>query len=185
MYNYTLSTILGFVAMAFAMSSYFFKKKTLFLFAQSGAIFFLAFSCMFIEEYYAMISYAIGLVRVGVFYLFERTNKKVPFTIIALFVLLFIAFYLIVNVWILSTFKPLDILLLVANVGFTYSFSISNVKMLRYFFTIPLTMALVYYILLQATVFVIISYSFELAASILAIILHTDKIQSLIKHLKK
>ena len=47
MYNETISTIIGFVAMLFAMSSYFVKKKSIFLVAQAGAILSLAFSCLF------------------------------------------------------------------------------------------------------------------------------------------
>lgn len=82
MYNYTLSTIIGFVAMAFAITSYFLKNKSLFLIAQAGAILFLAVSCLFIEQYYAMISYAIGLLRVFTFYMYEKANKNPPYYII-------------------------------------------------------------------------------------------------------
>ena len=92
MYNYTLSTIIGFVAMVFAMSSYFVKKKSIFLMAQAGAILSLAFSCLFIVQYYAVVSYVLGLIRVGVFYLYERKGKTAPNLWIAIFVGLYMLF---------------------------------------------------------------------------------------------
>ncbi len=170
MYNYTLSTIIGFVAMACAMSSYFLKNKLLFLCAQGGAILFLALSCLFIEEYYAMISYAIGLGRVLVYYLFERKNKNAPLLIILAFMALFVISYVIINVIILKVFKPLDIVLMFANLLFTYAFSMRNLTRMRYVFAVPLALCIIYYILIKATLFVIISYSFELCANLVAIL---------------
>ena len=171
MYNYTLSTIIGFVAMVFAMSSYFVKKKSIFLMAQAGAILSLAFSCLFIVQYYAVVSYVLGLIRVGVFYLYERKGKTAPNLWIAIFVGLYMLFYVVVNILILQKFNTLDILLLVANVFFTVAFSIRNLIILRYVFLLPLAISTVYYLLVPGgSLFVIISYTFELCANLLAII---------------
>ena len=170
MYNETISTIIGFVAMLFAMSSYFVKKKSIFLVAQAGAILSLAFSCLFIEQYYAVVSYTIGIIRVGIFYLFEKKDKNVPNWLIAFFVILYLAFYVIVNVIILETFNKLDIVLVIANMFFTVAFSIRNLTLLRYIFLVPLAMCVIYFILLPGgSLFVIISYSFELLANLTAI----------------
>ena len=170
MYNYTVSTIIGFVAMACAMSSYFLKNKSLFLFAQGGAILFLALSCLFIEEYYAMISYTIGILRIITYYIFERKNKSTPFIVVVAFVLLFLISYFVTNVIILKTFKPLDIILMCANIIFTFAFSMRNLILMRYVFAIPLVLCIIYYISINATLFVIISYSFELCANVTAMI---------------
>lgn len=171
MYNYTLSTIIGFVAMVFAMSSYFVKKKSIFLMAQAGAILSLAFSCLFIVQYYAVVSYVLGLIRVGVFYLYERKGKTAPNLLIAIFVGFYMLFYVVVNILILQKFNTLDILLLVANVFFTVAFSIRNLIILRYVFLLPLAISTVYYLLVPGgSLFVIISYTFELCANATAII---------------
>lgn len=186
MYNETVSTIIGFVAMIFAMSSYFVKKKSIFLVAQAGAILSLAFSCLFILQYYAMVSYAIGLIRVGVFYLFEKSDKSVPRWLIALFVGLYLAFYFIVNVGILHQFNKLDIMLVIANVFFTVAFSIRNLTLLRYVFLVPLALCVVYFVLLPGgSAFVIISYSFELLANIVAIAMSSKIVYMFVKKHKE
>lgn len=185
MYNETVSTVIGFVAMLFAMSSYFVKKKSIFLIAQAGAILSLAFSCLFIEQYYAVVSYGLGLTRVGVFYAFERADKSVPKWLIALFVGLYLAFYFIVNVAILNQFNKLDILLVIANVFFTVAFSIRNLTLLRYIFLIPLAISVVYFFMLPGgSLFVIISYMFELLANVVAILMSSKIAYMFVKRRK-
>ena len=184
MYNYTLSTIIGFIAMAFAITSYFLKNKSLFLIAQAGAILFLAVSCLFIEQYYAMISYAIGLLRVFTFYMYEKANKNPPYYIILMFIALFVIFYVLVNVVILKTFKPIDIILMVANVMYTYAFSIRNLTLMRHIFAIPLVLSIIYYLLINGTAFVIISYSFELCANLTATIYNSKWFKDILNRRK-
>jgi hypothetical protein len=185
MYNYTVSTIIGFVAMVFAMSSYFVKKKSVFLIAQAGAILSLAFSCLFIVQYYAVVSYVLGLIRVGVFYLYERKGKSAPNWLIATFVGLYMLFYVIVNIVILQTFNALDILLLIANVFFTVAFSIRNLTLVRYIFLLPLAISVVYYVLIPGgSLFVIISYSFELLANAVAILYNSKFVYMYVKKIK-
>lgn len=186
MYNYKLSTIIGFVAMVFAMSSYFVKKKSIFLIAQAGAILSLAFSCLFIVQYYAVVSYVLGLIRVGVFYLYERKGKSAPNWLIATFVGLYMLFYVIVNIVILQTFNALDILLLIANVFFTVAFSIRNLTLVRYIFLFPLAISVVYYVLIPGgSLFVIISYSFELLANAVAILYNSKFVYMYVKKRKE
>lgn len=186
MYNYTVSTIIGFVAMAFAMSSYFVKKKSIFLIAQAGAILSLAFSCLFIVQYYAVVSYVLGLIRVVVFYLYERKGKTAPNWLIATFVGLYALFYVVVNIIILKTFNALDILLLIANVFFTIAFSIRNLTLVRYIFLFPLAISIVYYVFIPGgSLFVIISYTFELVANAVAIIYNSKFVYMYVKKRKE
>lgn len=174
MYNETISTIIGFVAMLFAMSSYFVRRKSIFLIAQAGAILSLAFSCLFIVQYYAVVSYFIGLTRVITFYLLEKSNRKAPNLLIGFFCLLYLAFYFIVNVIILKEFNKLDVILLIANMFFTIAFSIRNIVLLRYIMLIPLSMTLIYFCLMpDSSLFVKISYAFEILASAFAILLNS------------
>lgn len=185
MYNETISTIIGFVAMLFAMSSYFVKNKSLFFIAQAGAILALAFSCLFLVQYYAVASYFLALLRVGVFYLYEWKGKKVPSITVALFAFLYIVFYFIINVAILNQFNKLDVILLIANMLFTVAFSIRNLMLLRYVFLIPLTMTLIYFCLMPgSSLFVKISYAFEILASSVAIVINSRFIYHLIENKK-
>ena len=186
MYNETISTIIGFVAMLFAMSSYFVRKKSSFLIAQAGAILSLAFSCLFIVQYYAVASYFLALIRVGVFYLFERKEKKVPILMILLFVILYVVFYYIVNVVILNQFNRLDVVLLIANILLTVAFSIRNLILLRYIFLIPLIMILTYFCLMtDSSLFIKISYAFEIVASAVAIVINSKFIYRLTERKKE
>ncbi len=184
MYNYTVSTIIGFIAMCFAIVSYFLKNKSLFLMAQAGAIIFLGISCLFIEEYYAMISYGVNFARVLTFYLLERKNRAPGVLLILFFMFLLVACFVILNVIILKQFKMTDIILMAANLLYSYAFAIRNLKLLRYVFLIPLSLSILYYVLIKATVFVIISYSFEFAASLTAIIVNTKYVQKLLQKIK-
>ena len=185
MYNYTVSTVIGFIAMCFAIVSYFLKNKSLFLAAQAGAIVFLGVSCLFIEEYYAMISYGINFARVLTFYLLERKNRAPGIWLILFFMFLLVACFIILNVVILNKFKITDIILMVANLLYSYAFAIRNLRLLRYVFLLPLSLSVLYYVLIHGTVFVIISYSFELCANITAILFNTKYCQRFIQKRKE
>lgn len=185
MYNYTVSTIIGFIAMCFAIISYFLKNKSLFLMAQAGAIVFLGVSCMFIEEYYAMISYGINFARVLTFYILERKDRAPSIWLILFFMFLLIACFVILNVFILEQFKTTDIILMVANLLYSYAFAIRNLTLLRYVFLLPLSLSVIYYVLIHGTVFVIISYSFELCANVVAITYNTKYVQRYVNKVRK
>ena len=149
-----------------AMSSYFFKNKTLFLFTQGGAILFLALSQLFVENYFAMISYFISIVRVITYTIFEKREKSPPVWVMSIFAVLTVAAFIVLNV---STFKGLDVVFMFATVCYAYTFGIKNMQLLRYMFIVPTALCLIYFILDGAVVFVIISYAFELAANIVAL----------------
>jgi len=173
MYNYPLSLICGFIGMAFAVSSYFVRKKTMFLTCQAGAVIALALSCLFIEQYFAVVSYFISIVRIWVYYIRERQNKPTQNWVKCIFGGLVIVSYVIINIVILQDFKLLDVMFMIAGVMYAFVFGIRNLMVMRYVFLIPTIMTLIYYVLINATVFVIISYAFELCANIVAIILYS------------
>ena len=170
MYNYPVSLVAGLVAMSFVVISYFLPKKQQYLLFQSGALFCLSVSYLFIEEYFAVIAYIASFIRVAVYYVYERKAKSAPIFIKNLFAVIVIAMFLIVNVGILKNFKWIDVICVVSNVLYTYIFGIRNLKLMRFIILLPTSLALLYNILILATPFVIISYSFELATNVLAIL---------------
>lgn len=173
MYNYSLSLIAGFIGMVWAVSSYFVKNKKLFLVCQGLALVFLALSCLFIEQYFAVLSYLVSVVRVIIYYLIERADKKQPFWLQTLFAMLVVASYVIINIVILENHNLLDIIFLIGGVMYAYVFCIKNMMLMRYVFIIPTVLTIIYYLLIQATLFVIMSYTFELLANIFAIIIYS------------
>lgn len=175
MYNYTLSFIAGLVAMLFACSSYFLKNKALFLVAQALAIIMLAFSCLFNVQYYACISYGISLVRVFVYYMFERKNKPVKLWISGIFAFLVVGAYILTNIIILKDYGLIDLMILTANLMYTFVFALRDMKKLRVYFIFPTAICVIYFILSKATPFVIISYAFELCANTVAMVYYYKK----------
>ena len=171
MYNYYLSLFAGLLAMLSAISSYFFYNRLKFLVVQGIALIMLALSFLFIEQYFATASYVICIVRVLVYFLYEKKNQPTPFLVQSFFALLTVCAYFTINVTILKTYKPLDILLMVSGVMYTYVFGVRNLLLLRYLIIVPTAMTIVYNVLVGATPFVIVSYSFEMLANITAIIL--------------
>ena len=161
--------IVSLVAMLVIASSYFFKKKEIYLICQGTGIVFLTLSYLLQKEYFAMIGLVIGLIRVVVYFLYERKDKVAPIFWAFLFSGLGIACYFIINLWILGTAKPLDIIYLVGLIGYAFIFRIRNLVLLRYLVTIPTVLSILYNVLIRAVPFVIISYAFELGANLVAI----------------
>lgn len=170
MYNYNVSFFFGVVAMCMATLSYFQKSKTGYLLLQILNITALVLSYLFLEEFFAMVSYLVSFLRVAVFFLYEKRDKEVSLAIKLLFVGLAIVSYLIVNVIILQKAGWLDILCLVANVLYTFSFGIRNLKVMRYVLLAPNVLSVLYNALLPATLFVIVSFGFELTANVFSIL---------------
>lgn len=164
------SLIASFIAMSLLVSSYFFKDRTYFLLFQTLGIVFLVVSYLFDGNYYAMVGLSVGLARTLVYYLYERKHSLAPVSLAITFCMLTVAAYAVVNLWILKNPKPVDIISLTSLCGFAVLFRIKNVKLMRYLIVIPTALAILYNYLCGATVFVIISYSFELAASLYAIV---------------
>ncbi len=170
MYNYTVSLIAGFIAMACAMSSYMFSKKTTFLIYQLLAMVFLSVSYLFIEEFFAMLGMTVSVIRTIVYFVIERKNKVPKFWLKTLFGGLTLISYIIVNIVILKTAKPLDLLFMTGNIMYSYSFGFKNLKVLQMFMLLPTGVTIIYNLLAPATLFVIISYIFEFIANIVGII---------------
>lgn len=170
MYNYTLSMVVSFIAMSLITISYFLKRKSLYLSFQASGIVFLILSFFFTEQFFAMLGLTIGLARTVTFFLYEKKDKDAPLYLSILFSVLTIAVYFIVNLGVLKTAKPLDILYLVGLVFYAFTFRIRNLKTMRYVTVVPTLLNVLYSVLIYSTPFVIISYAFECGANLLAIL---------------
>ncbi|MBR2646048.1 MAG: YgjV family protein [Clostridia bacterium] len=170
MTNHEWSLIVSFVAMVLIASSYFHKKKSLYLLFQSIGIVFLMASYLFDGSYFAMIGLVVGLTRVLVYYYYEKRDKTAPLFWPFIFTGLTIVVYLIVNVGILHSVKFEDIVYLTALAFYAFTFRIRDLETMRYMVTIPTALSVLYNVLIGATVFVIISYVFELGANIVSIL---------------
>lgn len=164
-----LALIASFIAMAFAVASYFVKKKSLYLAFQASCISFLIVSYFFTLQFFAMVGLAIGLIRAVIFFVYERKEKTAPiFVPLAISVATVLA-YFIVNWWILQTVQPLDILCLAACILYAFVFRIRNLKTVRFGMLAPTVLSLLFNILTHAALFATLSYVFELAANLLSI----------------
>ncbi len=151
-------------------SSYFFKKKSLYLIVQSAGITLLMAAYILWKEYFAMAGLVIGLARMLVYLWYERKDKHAPIWWAVLFSLLGVACYLIINLWILKNAKPVDIIYLVGLVAYAFIFRIRSLNLVRYLVLIPTALSIVYNALLGVgTVMVVGSYSFEMCANLVSI----------------
>ena len=163
--------IISIVVMLVMCSSYFFKKKSLYLIVQGIGITLLMASYILWREYFAMVGLVIGLVRMLVYLLYEQKNKEAPIWWAIVFSVLGVACYLIINVWIQGTAKWVDIIYLVGLVAYAFIVRIRNLNLVRYLVLIPTGLSILYNALLGVgTLMVVISYSFEFCANIASII---------------
>ncbi len=169
MENEVLALIVSFLAMTMVVISYFVKIKKYYLLFQSLCIVFLILSYFFTAEFFAMIGLSIGLVRSLVFYYYEKKGIEAPIYLSFLISVATIASYFIVNLGILKTAKPVDILCIIPLVMYAFIFRIRNLKIVRFTMLVPTAIAILYNTLSHATVFVVLSYSFELAANVVSI----------------
>ena len=175
MFDNIPALIASFIAMTFAVISYFLRQKKLFLLFQGSAIVFLTISCFFESDFYAVIAYVISLTRVVLFYVIEQKNKRPPEWLKLLFVGAVLISYLILDVIILHDCEWLDVLLITANILYIYAFAIRRMVFVRLFFLIPTAISVTYFVLANATIFIIVSYSFEFLASLFAVLLYSRK----------
>lgn len=175
MYNYTLSQIAGGLTLALMVASYFFKSKRAYLLLQSLGLVAMFFSYLFGAEFFAMVSLAVSLTRTLTFFIYESKDKEAPLAFSFLFASLTVLAYLTVNLVILKTAKPLDILQLTAQAMYAFVFRIRNIKLMRYVVIVPTVLAVLYNVLLGGMVFVAVSYGFELAADLYAIVKYNLK----------
>ncbi len=162
--------IFSFIAMMLIASSYFFKKKEMFLMMQGLGICGLMASYLLNGQYFAMIGLGIGLVRCIVFYLYERSGREAPILWCYGLVAASFTAYGIVNLWILQNFHPADVVYLIALVMYVFIFRIRNIKTVRLTILVPTALSIVYNVWAESPIFAVISYSFELAAGLVSIL---------------
>lgn len=167
MENQTLALIASFVAMLLIASSYFFKKKELYLLFQAIGMVFLGLNYFFTLEFFAMLGLAVGLFRALVFFFYEKKDKLAPIFWAYLCAGLTLAAYFIVN-W--NSIKPLDIIYMVSLILYAFIFRIRDLKLMRFTVLAPNFLAVLYNVLIQATPFATLSYAFELGANIVSIL---------------
>lgn len=173
MSNDKIALIISFVAMLMYGSSYLFKKKSTYLMFQGFGGLSLVFSYLFMGNYFAMISLFIGLSRTVIYFLFEKKDKAIPFWIVVVNCIALFLNYVVVNVFILNSANFVDILLVISFCLYAVVFSFRNLQRVRYTITIPLALTVLYNILINAPIFTVISYSFELAVAIATIIYYS------------
>lgn len=172
---YTLSLIFSFCGMASAASSYLLKKKWQYLIAQGGSILLIAVSNLCLALYYACISSLVSVVRIVVYYYLERRDKEANFYIKTLFAGLVVLSYVITNVIILKNYIWQDVMLMLINCSFVYIAGIRNLKVLRYCMLLPVALAVLYCVLMNAAIFTTCSYAIEFIANVIAIIIYSKK----------
>ena len=175
---YVLSQIAGFVTLTLMILSYFFKSKSRYLLFQTLGLGCMFFSYLFGGEYFAMITLTVSVTRTLTFYLYEKKDREAPIGFAWLFAALAVCAYLIVNLVILHTAKPVDILYLAAMVLYAFIFRIRNIKVVRYTVIVPHVLAILYNLLLGNMIFVAMSYGFELLADFYAIFKYNIKEKS-------
>lgn len=170
MYNEKIALYASFIAMLLIVSSYFYRKKSLYLLFQAVGMTFLMASYLFDKEYFAMIGLGVGLFRALTFYVYEKRDKLAPVFWSFLCALLTVACYFLVNIGVQKTAKPLDILYLCSLILYAFVFRIRDMKKMRLAVLAPTGLAVLYNALIKSSPFVVISYAFEAAANLVAIL---------------
>ncbi len=170
MYNQTISLIAGGFTLGFMVTSYLFKSKRMYLLFQALGLVCMFISYLFIHEFFAMIALTVSLSRTVTFFWYENKNKSAPVALAFLFAALTVCAFGVVNIIILKTAKPLDILYLCAQVMYSFMFRIRDIKLFRNLVIIPHVLAIAYNVLLRNAPFVAASYGFELVADVYAIV---------------
>lgn len=169
MYNYPLSLLASFIAMAISATSYFLKKKSLYLLFQFLCILFLFVSYFFTEQFFAMIGMAIGLTRTLVYFLYEKNNRVAPLWIAFAISAASIISYVVVNLIILKSANPFDILCLIGLIGYAFTFRIRDLRAFRLWVLLPTVSSILFNTLSGAAFFASISYILDLFADVVAI----------------
>ena len=167
--NDVLSQAAGMITLCLMVISYLVKSKTSYLLFQTLGLGCMFLSYLFGAEYFAMIALTVSFTRTLVFLIYEKKDKRAPVLLSFLFAFLTILSYIVVNLVILKTARPTDILYLMAQVMYAFVFRIRSIKLVRYTIIAPHSLAILYNLLLDGMLFVALSYSFELLANVYAI----------------
>ncbi len=169
MENQTLAFIASFLAMSFVIMAYFVKKKEHYLLFELLCIVFLIVSYFFTMQFFAMIGLAVGLFRTTTFFIYENKERRAPIIWSFLFSAMTLAAYFIVNLVILQTAQPLDILCLLALIMYAFIFRIRDLKIVRFTMLIPTVLSILFNALTSAALFATLTYLFELCANVVSI----------------
>ena len=165
--NHVLALIAGFIAMALVASSYFVKKKLHYLVFQLLGIVFLVLSYFFSENFFAMAGLIVAFARTVTFALYENRGIKAPLIWPFIFAALSFGSYFITSA---GSPRPEDALFLAGLVGYAFIFRIRSLKLVRFLMLAPTVLSVLYNVLIpEPIIFVVISYSFELAANVVSI----------------
>ena len=167
--NPILALVASFIAMSFVVSSYFVKKKSLYLIFQASCILFLMVSYFFTVQFFAVIGLAIGLARALIFFAYEKKDKVAPLWVALAISFITLLSYFIVNFGILKNTQPYDVLCLLALVLYAFIFRIRDLKKVRFLMLAPTILSLLFNTLTHAALFASLSYVFELTANVVSI----------------
>ena len=120
---------------------------------QGSGIVFLILSYLCNGQYFAMIGLGIGLARCVIFYLYERQEKEAPIAWCYALCALSVAVYGVVNLWILQTFHPADVVYLIGLVLYMFIFRIRNIKTVRFLILIPTALSIAYNVWAASPIF--------------------------------
>ncbi len=162
--------VISVLVMLVMCASYFFKKKKIYLAMQGVGITLLMVAYLLQGHYFAMVGLAIGLLRSIVYLLYEWKNKKTPLWWAIAFTVVGVMCYGVINLWILKDTNYFDVIYLLGLAAYAFVFRIRNLVLMRYLVILPIALSILYNALAEVGIFVVISYSFELCANIVAII---------------
>lgn len=161
--------VCSFIAMGCVVCSYFVKKKEWFILFQALCITFLIFSYFFSLEFFAMVGLCIGLLRALVCFAYEKKDKLAPTWFSVLICALTVVAYFIVDLWVLGTARPVDILCLVASCFYAFIFRVRDMKKVRFLMLIPTSLSILFNTITRAPLGACLSYTFELTANVIAV----------------
>ena len=164
-----LALIASFIAMVAVGAAYFTKNKSWYLVMQALCVLFLAISYFFTMQFFAMIGITICLARTLTFYMFEKQDKVASVWWSVAFSALTLTAYVVVDLLILKTAQPWDILLLLASCLYAFIFRIRDLKTVRYLVLIPTILSIFFNTLTNAAFFAALAYIIELTANVISI----------------
>ena len=167
--NPILALIASFIAMSFVVSSYFVKKKSLYLIFQASCILFLMVSYFFTVQFFAVIGLAIGLARALIFFAYEKRDKVAPLWVAFAISFITLASYFIINFGVLKSAQPYDVLCLLSLVLYAFIFRVRDLKKVRFLMLAPTILSLLFNTLTHAALFASLTYVFELTANVVSI----------------
>lgn len=174
-----LSFVMSAIALGLYSLSYFFDKRKYLALQVVGNIF-LALSYLLIAAYFTMVSVVLGIARGVICYIYEKREKSVPVGVVVALCLVTVFSFIIIDYVVLSQASSWDFLYLLDSCLYAITFTIRNIRIMRYVVIIPHSCAIAYNLLIKAPISSAVSYGIELAVAVIAII----RCEYQIRHLK-